>query len=128
MFKQEGIVFHYKGNFVIDGISKVQGITIYNEYMLVYTSYGRYNKSKMYVFKDSVNKFRKNNIVYNKNGNKKIREIRLPNMMESCCLEDKKFYFITESASRCYRKGKGFMNIILRPYDKYVVYDNIFKV
>lgn len=105
-----------KGSFTVDGVSKIQGISIRNNKMVITSSYGRrnYDTSKVYVYSDSSN-FTTKNAIYNK----PIKKFNFANMVEGCYIGQNNTYFLVESAAKEYR-----YSLNTRPLDKYVSFDN----
>lgn len=103
-----------KGYFKISGVSKIQGLSIRGEYMVVASSYGRSNKSNVYVFRDS-SKFVTDKKVYSS----PIKTFKFANMVEGCYIGSSYTYFIFESGAKTYRSSANTM-----PLDKYVAFSN----
>lgn len=102
------------GSFKISGLEKIQGISIKDKYMVVTSSFGRENKSKVYVYKDS-GKFKTNGKKYSS----PVKKFSFPNMLEACFIDSSTTYFLFESGAELYRSSENTM-----PLDKYVTVSN----
>jgi hypothetical protein len=108
-YSVNGSALTKKGSFTISGVPKIQGISIRGSYMLITSSYGRTNKSKVYSYKFT--------------GPKKytspLKSFTFPNMAEGCYIGSSNAYFLFESGAATYRSSKNTM-----PLDKYVGLSN----
>lgn len=111
-YQPNGKTIARKGSFTINGISKIQGMSIRSGNMVLSTSYGRRNTSKVYVFNDPIGRFATNGAVYHAAN---ARSFNLPNMAEGCYIGSGYTYFLFESGSKSYRESTGTM-----PLDKYL--------
>lgn len=109
-YSVDGTKLDKKGSFKISGLAKIQGISIRGKYMAVTSSYGRENKSKVYIYKDN-GKFKADGQKYTK----PVKKFNFPNMLEACYIDKSQTYFLFESGAELYRSGKKTM-----PLDKYV--------
>lgn len=83
-------------------LDKVQGITFYNNYLLLSTSYGRKKPSYLYIYD------------YNKDM-EMINTIKLPSMMEQIYVYEDKAYLIFENTAKKYHDSIdkiGFIGVI----------------
>lgn len=113
-YSVNGTTLSKKGFITVSGISKIQGISVREKYMVLTSSYGRTNKSKVYVFEDS-SKFLTNKKVYKS----PLETFEFPNMVEGCYIGSRNTYFLFESGAKTYRSSKNTM-----PLDKYVALSN----
>lgn len=103
-----------EGCFTINGISKIQGISIRGNAMVITSSYGRTNASEIYIFNDPVNKFKVSGITYNASN---ARFYSFANMVEGCYIGSTYTYFLFESGAKTYRESLN-----TRPLDQYIRY------
>ena len=101
-----------KGSFTVNGVTKIQGISIRNGCMILTSSYGRTNKSDAYIFTDPGSRFMRDGAVYNASN---AKHISLPNMAEGCYIGSTYTYFLFESGAKTYRSSANTM-----PLDQYV--------
>lgn len=101
-----------KGSFTVNGVSKIQGMSIRNGCMVLTSSYGRTNKSDAYIFTDPGSRFMRDGAVYN---GENARHLSLPNMAEGCYIGSTYTYFLFESGAKTYRGSANTM-----PLDQYI--------
>lgn len=104
----------HRGSFTVNGISKIQGMSIRGHAMVLSCSYGRKNASDVYIFHDPVNKFKTGGVNYY---GANARHYSFANMAEGCYIGSSYTYFLFESGSKTYRESAG-----TRPLDQYVRY------
>lgn len=113
-YSVSGTELTQKGYFTISGIKQIQGISIRDKYMVVTSSYGRYNKSKVYVF-ENASGFKASGVTYKT----PKATYSFANMVEACYIGKNYTYFLFESGAKAYRTSPG-----TRPLDRYVAFSN----
>ncbi len=113
-YSVKGTTLTKKGSFTVNGVSKIQGISIRGNSMVLTSSYGRTNASKVYVFTDKTNQFKKTGVTY-----KAAKSFNFANMVEGCYIGSSYTYFLFESGAATYRASKN-----TRPLDQCIRYKN----
>lgn len=114
-YQPNGLKLTQKGSFTVKGVTKLQGISIRNGYMVLTSSYGRTNASNVYVYKDTTNLFK----VSGKTYSSPSKTYSFANMVEACYIGSSYTYFLFESGAASYRSSLG-----TRPLDQYVRFTN----
>lgn len=102
------------GMFTVNGVSKIQGISIRGDHMVLTSSYGRTNASNVYVFTDKNGHFQANREVYHVTA---ARSYKFANMAEGCYIGSTYTYFLFESGAKAYRESDN-----TRPLDQFIRY------
>lgn len=115
-YSVSGTTLTKKGSFTLSGVNKVQGVSVRGSSMVVTTSYGRTNASKVYVYTDTTNQFKKTGVTY---ATSSAKSYNFANMVEGCYIGSSYTYFLFESGAKTYRESSN-----TRPLDQYIRYKN----